>query len=101
MLGVRIPRAPPVRNRTAIADFTPEMAASVLRKSLFDPMKTCRVRRRLRLLRWPPAAMPSETSLGALAKDDRCGIEHLDDVRTWMNGEHWMVSISDPDVGKD
>ena len=31
--------------------------------------------------KWPPAAMPSETSLGALAKDGRCGIEHLGVVR--------------------
>jgi hypothetical protein len=51
--------------------------------------------------KWPPGAMPSETSLGALAKDGRCGIEHLDDVRTWMEDGHWMVSISDPNVGKD
>jgi hypothetical protein len=51
--------------------------------------------------KWPPAAMPSETSLGALAKDGRCGIEHLDDLDTWMEDGHWMVSISDPNVGKD
>ena len=51
--------------------------------------------------KWPPAAMPSETSLGALAKDGRCGIEHLDDVRTWMEDGLQIVSISDPNVGKD
>jgi Trypsin-like peptidase domain len=51
--------------------------------------------------KWPLAAMPSETSLGALAKDGRCGIEHLDDVRTWMEDGHRMVSISDPNVQED
>lgn len=51
--------------------------------------------------KWPPAAMPSETSLGALAKDGRYGIEHLDDVRTWMEDGLRMVSISDPNVGQD
>ena len=49
--------------------------------------------------KWPPATMPSETSLGALATDGRCGIEHLDDVRTWMEDGVRMVSISAPNVG--
>lgn len=48
--------------------------------------------------KWPPAAMPSETSLGALAKDGWCGIEHLDDVRTWVEDGVRMVSISDPNA---
>lgn len=51
--------------------------------------------------KWPPAAMPAETSLGSLAKEGRCGIEHLDDVLTWTEDGHLMVSISDPNVGKD
>lgn len=51
--------------------------------------------------KWPPGSMPLETSLGALAKDGLCGIEHLDDVCTWMEGEHRWVSISDPNIGKD
>ena len=51
--------------------------------------------------KWPPAAMPAETSLGALAKEGRCGIEHLDDVLTWVEDGRLMVSISDPNVGKD
>jgi hypothetical protein len=51
--------------------------------------------------KWPPAAMPSETSLDALAKDGRCGIEQLDDERTWMEDGHQMVSISDPNLGKE
>ena len=51
--------------------------------------------------KWPPAVMQSETSLGMLAKQGLCGIEHLDDVRTWMEDGHWMVSISDPNGGKD
>ena len=50
--------------------------------------------------KWPPAAMPSETSLGALAKDGRCGIEYLDDVSTWMEDGVRMVSISDPNAPK-
>ena len=51
--------------------------------------------------KWPPAAMPAETTLGALAKEGRCGIEHLTDVLTWLEGGHLMVSISDPNIGKD
>lgn len=43
--------------------------------------------------KWPPVAMPSATSLGALAKQGLCGIEHLDDVSAWMEDGHWMVSI--------
>lgn len=46
--------------------------------------------------RWPPAAMPAETSLGALAKAGFC-IEHLEDVETWWTDDgHQMVSIPDP-----
>lgn len=51
--------------------------------------------------KWPPAAMPSETSLAALAKDGRCGIEHLDDVRTWMKGGLQITSIPGTSVGED
>jgi S1-C subfamily serine protease len=46
--------------------------------------------------KWPPAAMPVETSLGALARAG-FGIEHLDDVETWWTEDgHQMVSIADP-----
>ena len=50
--------------------------------------------------KWPPATKPSETSLAALAKDGWCGIEYLDNVRTWLEGQVQMMSISDPNVGK-
>jgi hypothetical protein len=45
--------------------------------------------------RWPPAAVPLETSLGELAKAG-FGLEHLEDVETWWTEDgHQMVSISD------
>ena len=51
--------------------------------------------------KWPPAAMPSETSLAALAKDGRYGIEHLDGVRTRVKDGLRITSISDTNVGKN
>jgi S1-C subfamily serine protease len=46
--------------------------------------------------KWPPVAMPAETSLGALGLAG-FEIEHLDDVQTWWTEDgHQMVSISDP-----
>jgi hypothetical protein len=51
--------------------------------------------------KWPPAAMPSETSLAALAKDGRYGIEHLDRMRTWVKDGLRMTSISDTNVGEN
>jgi hypothetical protein len=48
--------------------------------------------------KWP---MPSETSLAALAKDGWCGIEHLDDVRTWMKDGLQITSIVGTNVGED
>jgi len=49
---------------------------------------------------WPRAAMPAETSLGALAKVGHCGIEHLEDVITWMEDGRQLVAIPDLNVGK-
>jgi hypothetical protein len=38
----------------------------------------------------------AETTLGALAREGLCGIDHLVDVETWIDGNgHQMVSISD------
>jgi Trypsin-like peptidase domain len=48
--------------------------------------------------KWP---MPSETCLAALAKDGWCGIEHLDDVRTWMKDGLQITSIPGTSVGED
>ncbi len=49
---------------------------------------------------WPRAAMPAETSLGALAKVGHCGIEHLEDVIIWIEDGRQFVAMSDPKVGK-
>ena len=39
----------------------------------------------------------TETSLGTLAREGLAGIDNLDDVETWIDGDgHQMVSISDP-----
>jgi hypothetical protein len=48
--------------------------------------------------KWPPKLSEGSTSLGALAKQGLCGIEHLDDVIGWQTDDgHQMVSISDHD----
>jgi hypothetical protein len=49
---------------------------------------------------WPPAVMPAETTLGALAKVGHCGIEHLEDVITWMENGRQLVAIPDLNVGE-
>jgi len=47
--------------------------------------------------KWPPGLSQAETTLGALAREGLAGIDHLDDVETWIDGDgRQMVSISDP-----
>jgi Trypsin-like peptidase domain len=48
--------------------------------------------------KWPPKLAQESTSLGAMAKQGLCGIEHLDDVVAWQTDDgQQMVSISGQD----